>query len=311
LKEVSRGFLRVNFSGIEFETPFLPASGTFGYGSEPGNFKAVQCFGGLVTKGLSYKKREGNPPPRIKETPCGLINSIGLENPGIEEFIESILPEMISFGKPIIVNLAGHDEREFLLMIERLNPFKEIVAYEINISCPNVSKGGLEFFKDKKVLKSLLRKIGEFSERVNIVKIPPDIFNYEELVDLLLSEGFKNITVANTYPAMVLDIENLDFYFDRKSGGLSGPAIFPLTLRLVYEIAKKYKEINIIASGGVVSYVEAIQYFLVGAKLIEIGSGNFIDPNIVCKIKADLENYLFSKGFSSISEVIGRLLQLQ
>jgi len=131
------------------------------------------------------------------------------------------------------------------------------------------------------------------------------------LVDLLLSEGFKNITVANTYPAMVLDIENLDFYFDRKSGGLSGPAIFPLTLRLVYEIASKYKDVNIIASGGVVSYVEAIQYFLVGAKLIEIGSGNFIDPNIVCKIKADLENYLFSKGFSSISEVIGRLLKFQ
>ncbi|MDI6851001.1 MAG: dihydroorotate dehydrogenase [bacterium] len=309
MKEVKENPLKVTFAGIDFESPFLPASGTFGYGAEPGSFKAIHCFGGLITKGLSFKKREGNPPPRIKETPCGLVNSIGLENPGVEEFISSILPEMLSFRKPIIVNLAGHDEEDFLLMIEKLNPFKEIVAYEINISCPNVSKGGLEFFRDKKALKTLLREIAGSSNKVNIVKIPPDIFHFDEIIDLLLSEGFVNVTVSNTYPAMVIDIEKMDFYFERKSGGLSGPAIFPLTLRLVYEIASKYPELNIIASGGVVSYVEAVQYFLVGAKLVQIGSGNFIDPNIVCKVKLDLENFLVSKGLYSLNKIVGKLLQ--
>lgn len=307
MKKDFSNFWEVEFQGIKFETPFLPASGTFGYGFEVSTFSALNCFGGLITKGLSLKPREGNNPPRIKETHCGLMNSIGLENPGVGSFLKDILPIMSLVSKPIIVNLAGHDEEEFLKMIEILNPMDKIVAYEINISCPNVSRGGLEFYKDKDLLRSLLKGISNVSNKLNIVKIPPEIFNYNELVKISLECGFTTLTVANTYPALILDIERESFYFERRFAGLSGPAIFPLTLRLVYEIKRKFPDVHIIASGGVVSFREALQYFFVGAEMIQIGTGNFINPSLVCEIKLNAENYLISRGYSSVREVIGKL----
>lgn len=300
--------LEVTYAGIRFSTPFLPASGTFGYGFEPANFRALGCFGGLVTKGISFKPRHGNNPPRVRETPCGMINSVGLENPGLDVFISRILPEMRNSGKPIIVNLAGHNVEEFAMMTERLNEYDEIKAYEINISCPNVEEGGLEFFKDVKILKNLLGTIKRYSTKVNVIKIPPDIFNYNALMDILLQDGFTRITVANTYPATFVDVEEMQFYFERKNGGLSGSAIYPITLRLVYELKKDYHEVEIIGSGGVYSAEVAIQYFLAGASLVEIGSVNFVDPNIVCKIKSGVEQYLLQKGFNSISQIVGMLL---
>lgn len=308
MAKTSKPILRVNFAGVEFLTPFLPASGTFGYGFEPGDFKLLECFGGLTTKGISYKPRVGNPPPRVRETPCGLINSIGLENPGLRVFERDILPRLMELGKAIIVNLAGHDKEEFELMIDRLNRYGQIVAYEVNISCPNVSQGGVEFFREDRTLRDLLKSVKRTSQKINIVKIPPNVFGFERLLDLLMEEGFTYLTVANTYPALFVDIERLDFYFARRSGGLSGPAIYPITLNLAYQIKKRYPEVEMIASGGICSAEIAIQYFLVGASLVEIGSANFTDPAIVCKIKAGVENYLERKGFCSLDEIRGKLL---
>ncbi|MEO0273416.1 MAG: dihydroorotate dehydrogenase [candidate division WOR-3 bacterium] len=297
--------LKVSLSGLTLSSPLLPASGTFGYGYEVVKFNSKYYFGALITKGLSLRPREGNRPPRIKETPCGLINSIGLENPGLEVFMENILPVMKDVGLPIIVNLAGHDVNEFLEMIELLNSEEKIVGYEINISCPNVSLGGLEFFYNKGALRELLSEVRQMSRKINIVKIPPDIFHFKEIVDIVLQEGFRILTVANTYPAMYLDIENVDFYFERKFGGLSGPAIYPLTLRLVYLIKKEFPEVQIIASGGVYNANVALQYVLCGASLIEIGAASFINPNIARDVYEGILNYLDQKGFYNLEEIVG------
>jgi len=310
LKKIVEERLKVNFAGIEFNTPLLPASGTFGYGFELRDFEAVHYFGGLVSKGLSLNPREGNPPPRLREVYCGVINSIGLENPGIEAFLKENLPQMLKLEKPIIINLAGHDEDEFLKMVDLLNPIPQISAYEINISCPNVQKGGLEFYKDKDSLKQLLRSLAKFSKKVNIVKIPPDLFHYRELVELLLSEGFKYLTVANTYPALYVDIKERRFYFSRRFGGLSGPAIYPLTLGLVYSIKREFRDdVEIIGSGGVCNYEVAIQYLLCGAKLVEIGSANFVNPNVAGDIYFGILRYLDENHVSSVNEIIGLLLE--
>lgn len=297
--------LKVSLSGLTLSSPLLPASGTFGYGYEVVEFDLSDYFGALITKGLSLKPREGNKPPRIKETPCGLINSIGLENPGLEVFKERILPKMKNVGLPIIVNLAGHDVSEFLKMIESLNYEDAIIGYEINISCPNVSLGGLEFFYDKEALRGLLSEVKRASKKANIVKIPPDVFHFRDLIGMIVNEGFHLLTVANTYPAMYVDVEKVDFYFERKFGGLSGPAIYPLTLRLVYLIKKEFPNVQIIASGGVYNAHIALQYALCGASLIEVGSANFINPHIAKKIYEGILYYLDQKGFYSFEEIVG------
>jgi dihydroorotate dehydrogenase (NAD+) catalytic subunit len=309
LKEVFEEILKTEFRSINLTSPFLPASGTFGYGYEALDLGCSEYFGAIITKGLSLKPREGNTPPRIREVPCGLINSIGLENPGLEEFKSKVLPNINKIGKPVFVNLAGHDIEEFVLLIEELNCEPAIVGYEINISCPNVSMGGLEFFYNKEVLRELLREIKRTSKKINIVKIPPDIFHYNELVSILVEEGFDILTVANTYPSLYVDVENLNFYFDRKFGGLSGPSIFPLTLRLVYLIKKQFPMVNVIASGGIYSAEIALQYFMCGANLIEIGSASFTNPCIVKDIYKGVGEYLIRKGFNSLKDIIGLLLQ--
>ncbi|MGB9823882.1 MAG: hypothetical protein ACPLN0_03910 [Candidatus Hydrothermia bacterium] len=301
--------LKTDFRGISLSSPFLPASGTFGYGYEVLDFGCGEYFGAIITKGLSFKPREGNAPPRIKEVPCGLINSIGLENPGLKEFRSKVIANLEKAGKPIFVNLAGHDIEEFVITIEELNSEPAVVGYEINISCPNVSAGGLEFFYDRKVLRELLREISKTSKKINIVKIPPDIFHYNELVSLLVDEGFDILTVANTYPALYVDVENMNFYFERKFGGLSGPLIYPLTLRLVYLIKKQFPMVDVIASGGIYNAEVALQYFMCGANLVEIGSASFTNPCIVKDIYLGVGEYLERKGFNNLKDIIGLLLQ--
>lgn len=299
--------LSVKVLNIPLKTPLIMASGTWGYGTEINDENVLKFVGALVTKGLSLRPRPGNPPPRIVETPCGLINSVGLENVGLKNFIETIIPRLEELDIPIIANIAAHSLNEFKEILIHLNKIDIIKAYEINVSCPNVEEGGISFIQDSDVFSKLLDIIKNYAEKPCSIKIPPLLFSYRGKVEAILREGFNVITVANTYPASWIDIETETFVLHRKSGGLSGPAIFPLTLNLVLSIARDFPEVEIIASGGIYSYDAALQYLLAGAKAVEIGSYNFLNPYGVMEIAQGILDYLKRKNYHSLGELIGRL----
>jgi len=299
--------LSIKVLNIPLKTPLIMASGTWGYGTEITDEDVLQFVGALVTKGLSLKPRQGNPPPRIVETPCGLINSVGLENVGLKNFVETIIPALTELDIPVIANVAAHSVDEFKEILIHLNKIDIVKAYEINVSCPNVEEGGISFIQDPDVFSKLLNIIKNYAERPCSIKIPPLLFSYREKVEAILKEGFNVITVANTYPASWIDVETENFILHRKSGGLSGPAIFPVTLNLVLSIAKDFPEVEIIASGGVYSCDAALQYLLAGAKAVQIGSYNFLNPYGVREIAQEILDYLKRRKYHSLEELIGKL----
>lgn len=262
------------------------ASGTWGLGENLDKFFSLkelrENIGALVTKGISVNPRKGNPPPRIFETPCGLINSIGVENPGIKEFKKNYLPKIKSYGVPVIVNLYGEKIEEFLELAEELR--SEVNGLELNISCPNVKKGGLSFFYEPKVVSSLIKEVRKIWEGFLAVKFSPTGPIYE-IAEICEKNEVDAIVVANTYPALVVvDIKP----FKILQGGLSGPAIKPLTLRLLYELSKKVK-IPVIGCGGIISGRDALEYLLCGAKAFQIGTANLIDPKSALRIMEELK----------------------
>jgi len=292
---------------IPLKTPLIMASGTWGYGTEIIEQSVLQFIGAIVTKGLSLEPREGNPPPRLIETACGLINSVGLENVGLENFMEAIVPALSELETPVIVNIAPHSVNELKEILTCLNKIDVIKAYEINVSCPNVEEGGIAFIQNRKVLIELLDILNNYAEKPCSIKIPPLIFSYRKKVEAILRKGFKTLTVANTYPASWIDINAEKFALWRKTGGLSGPAIFPITLNLVLLIARDFPEVEIIASGGVYNYDAALQYLLAGARAVQIGSYNFLNPYAVREIAKEILDYLKKKKYHSVEELIGKL----
>lgn len=277
-----------------FKTPIFLASGTWGLGDTLTQYLSPEelrsAIGALVTKGLSLKPMLGNPPPRLYETPCGLINSIGLENPGLEAFIRDYYPPLVRLGIPLIFNLHGTALEEFVVMAERLSGLK-VMGIELNISCPNVSKGGILFSQAPKLVFELVREVRKVFQGLLLVKLSPigPIFDVASACE---EAGADALTVANTYPALgIISFEPLKII----KGGLSGPAIKPLTLRLVYELSQKVK-VPLIASGGILTGRDAFEYLLVGAKALQIGTANLIDPSFPLKIAQELKEILESHG---------------
>jgi len=275
----------IKLGSLCIKTPLMLASGTWGFGEKLKDFFTQEeirnCIGALVTKGISLMPREGNPPPRLAESPCGLINSIGLENPGIRVFKTELLPKIKNFGVPVIVNLYGEKVEDFLSLCEELNGLVEGV--ELNISCPNVKKGGISFSADVSVCKGLIEGVRKKWREFLAVKLSPvgDVFNIAELCEEV---GVDAIVIANTYPALsVINLKPLKVL----KGGLSGPAIKPLTLRLVFEVSKRVK-IPIIACGGIISGKDAAEYLACGAKAFQIGTANLIDPEAAKNILKEL-----------------------
>ena len=293
--------------GIPLKTPLIMASGTWGDGTEITDQSVLQFVGALVTKGLSLEPREGNPPPRLVETACGLINSVGLENVGLKNFIETIIPALSKLEIPVIVNIAPHSVSELKEILTRLNNIDIIKAYEINVSCPNVEEGGISFIQNHKTFSELLNILKNYAEKSCSIKIPPLLFSYRKKVEAILEKGIKTLTVANTYPASWIDVNTERFVLWRKTGGLSGPAIFPITLNLVLLIARDFPEVEIIASGGVYSYDTALQYLLAGARAVQIGSYNFLNPYAVREIAKEILDYLKKKKYHSLEELIGKV----
>jgi len=280
-----RLYLKVR--NLELQTPLMLASGTWGLGENLEQYLTKEeiksTIGAMVSKGISLLPKKGNPPPRLYETPCGLINSIGLENPGLEVFKTDYLPKLFSYEVPLIVNVHGETLEDFVRLAESFRDEK-IAGLELNISCPNVKKGGIAFSSDPKGVKTLIKEVRKVWERFLAVKLSP-VGPVYEIAEVCEEEGVDALVVANTYPALgVISLSPLKVI----KGGLSGPAIKPLTLRLVYELSQRIK-LPIIGSGGILSGKDAIEYLACGAKAFQIGVANLIDPTSPVKIMKEIE----------------------
>ncbi|WP_022856140.1 dihydroorotate dehydrogenase [Thermodesulfobacterium thermophilum] len=280
-----RPYLKIR--NLELKTPLMLASGTWGLGENLDLYLTKEeiksNIGAFVSKGISRFPKKGNPPPRLYETPCGLINSIGLENPGLEVFKRDYLPKLLSYKVPLIINLHGEEIEDFVALAEGFKEEK-VDGIELNISCPNVKKGGIAFSSDPKGVKTLVKEVRKVWERFLAVKLSP-VGPVYEIAEICEKEGVDALVVANTYPALgVIGLAPLKVI----KGGLSGPAIKPLTLRLVYELAQKV-ELPIIGSGGILSGKDALEYLVCGAKAFQIGVANLIDPTSAVKIIQEME----------------------
>ncbi len=295
--------LNVNICGVEFKNPVIAASGTFGFGKEYSNFFDVSKLGGICTKGLTLNKKDGNEGTRIHETTGGLMNSIGLQNPGIESFIHNELLFMSELKTVIIANLGGGSIEEYLEGIERLNN-TTVDLIELNISCPNVKAGGMAFGIKSNVAYGIVSQVKSVSQKPLIVKLSP---NAEDIVDMAVKcceAGADALSLVNTFKAMAIDIYKKRPVFNNIFAGLSGPAIKPIALRMVYEVSAAV-DVPIIGIGGIVSWQDAIEFIMAGADAIQIGSANFIKPDITLDIIKGIEEFLNTEGIKSISEIKG------
>jgi dihydroorotate dehydrogenase (NAD+) catalytic subunit len=298
--------LSVEIAGIQFQNPVLTASGTFGYGMEYTDFIDLNLLGGIVVKGLSIKPSHGNSPPRMVETASGMLNAIGLQNIGVEVFINEKLPLLKKFNANIIVNFFGDTQDEYVLAAERLNDITEIAALEMNISCPNVEKGGMTFGTEPKITEELVRKVRKVTSSPLIVKLSPNVTDIVVMAKAAVNGGADALSIINTLLGMAIDIKTRCPMLANVTGGLSGPAIKPVALRMVWQVAKAV-DIPIIGIGGIMNAQDALQFIIAGASAIQVGTANFIDPSISVKILEGIKNYCQKDKIGDIKDLIGTL----
>jgi len=298
--------LSVDMGFLRLKNPVLTASGTFGYGVEFTPFVDLNKLGGFVVKGLYFDPRPGNPPPRLVETAGGLINAIGLQGIGVKRFSEEILPRLKEFDTALIVNVCGNEDEEYAAVVEYLDKQEGIAAYELNISCPNTKRDGRCPALSPDTTHTLVRLVKETSTRPVITKLSPNVTDIVEIALSAQEAGSDGLALANTFLAMAIDVDKRTPKLANVFGGLSGPAIKPLTLRMVYQVAQRV-QIPIVGIGGIASGNDALEYMIAGARAIEVGTANFIDPESTEKIIRDLEVYCQKKGIGSIERIIGTL----
>jgi len=298
--------LSIEFAGIRLKNPIIAASGTFGYGEEFARFVDLKRIGAIVVKGTSAKPIAGNSPPRLFPTPSGMLNSIGLENVGVDAFIRDKMPFLRESGCSVIVNVFGFAEEEYIEVVEKLNACPGIAAYELNISCPNTKHGGMVFGTDPELTRQLTGNLKSRSNRPLLVKLSPNVTDIAEMARSAEAGGADALTVANTYVAMAIDTESFKPRIGNITGGLSGPAIRPITLRMVYQCAKAVK-IPVIGLGGIFSAEDAVEYFLAGATAVQIGTANFQDPKAPVRVLDGLAKFLQKRGIGSIRGLIGKI----
>jgi dihydroorotate dehydrogenase (NAD+) catalytic subunit len=298
--------LSVKIAGVKFSNPVLVASGTFGYGEEYGALIDLSKLGGIITKSITLNPREGNPPPRTVETPSGMLNAIGLANIGVERFIREKLPFLRKQKTRIIVNVAGSTIREYVEVVERLSRCKGIDMLEINISCPNVEEGGMAFGSRCESAYECIKQVKDYSAYPIIAKLSPNVTNIVEVACAVKEAGANAISLINTLVGMAIDIEKRRPILGNNTGGLSGPAIKPVALAMVWKVAKAVG-LPIIGIGGIMKTQDAIEFLLAGACMIQIGTGNFVDPQTSIKIVNGLRGYLKEKGIKRITDLVGKL----
>jgi len=298
--------LAVSLGKLNLKNPVILASGTCGYGREISPYLDLNQVGAITVKGLSYYPFSGNPPPRLREVYAGVLNSIGLENKGVYDFIQEDLPFLSSFDTRLLVNIWGETANEFVQVAQELDRFERVDALELNVSCPNMERGGAVFCSDLEILKSIVGGVRDATRKPLIVKLGPEVKEWEKTLDILENEGADILSLTNSFPALFVDVGEMDFFFKRKFAGLSGPAIKPLALKMVYEVVN-YSSLPVIGMGGIVSADDALEFLLVGAKAVALGVANFVNPASALSILEGIEQYLESKGIESLEDLIGRV----
>ncbi len=297
--------LSVNIAGINFDNPLIMASGTYGFGKEYSEYIDLNELGGISVKGLTLKERKGNPPPRIAETPAGILNSVGLQNPGVDAFIKDDLPFLKKYKTKIIANIAGNTIEEYCQMAEILGDC-EIDAIEMNVSCPNVKAGCLAFGTTPKGIEEITANVRKYCKQPLIVKLTPNVADIKSIAMAAEAAGADSISLINTLLGLAIDIHKKKPILANNFGGMSGPAVKPIALRMVYEAAHAVK-IPVIGMGGISTGDDAIEFLLAGATAVMVGTANFVNPTIPIDILDGINKYLKRYNYNSIYDIIGKL----
>ena len=292
--------------GLYIKNPVMTASGTYGYGLEYEDFVELQRLGGIMVKGTTLHARQGNPYPRMAETPAGMLNAVGLQNKGVDYFCEHIYPSIKDYDTAMIVNVSGSQVEDYIATAERINALEHIPAIELNISCPNVKEGGMAFGVTCAGAASVVRAVRAVYDKTLIVKLSPNVPNITEIARAVEAEGADAVSMINTLLGMAIDAERRRPVLSTVTGGLSGPAVKPIALRMVWQTAQAIK-LPIIGMGGIATASDAIEFLLAGASAIEVGTYNFVDPTATVKIVDGIEDYMRRHGFSSVQDLVGAL----
>lgn len=303
---MTRPNLEVNIGGIRMKNPVMVASGTFGYGPEYADIVDLNKLGAIVVKGIRIDPWEGNPTPRIVEVPGGLVNAIGLQNPGADKFISEYMPFLRQYDLPVIVNIWGRTIEEYSAVTERFNDVEGVAGLELNISCPNIKEGGIAFGTDPKIAGRVISTVRRKTKLPLIPKLSPNISMMGVFAQVAEDSGADAISMINSIPAMVIDTETRKPILANAVGGLTGPAIHPVAVKMVWEAAKEVK-IPIIGMGGITGASDALEFILAGASAIAVGTANFSDPTTALRVIAGIEDYMERQGVSKIADLVGAL----
>jgi dihydroorotate dehydrogenase (NAD+) catalytic subunit len=298
--------LQTSLCGIALRNPVLAASGTFGYGLEFAHLVDLNALGGIVTKGLSREPIAGNPAPRLWEATAGMINSVGLQNVGVREFVEQKLPKLREFQVPVFANVFGYCGEDYLEVVRVLESHPGLAGYELNVSCPNTRHGGIYFSSDPQLLAELVQGVRTVAKRPLIVKLSPNVAHIEPLAKAAEEAGADAISLVNTFVSVAIDARARRPRIGAGFGGLSGPAIKPIALRMVYEAAKAVK-IPVVGLGGIASGEDAAEFLIAGAQAVEVGTANFWDPRAPMKIAGELDQFLQNEKIGNVRELVGTL----
>lgn len=294
---------KVNIAGVEFKNPVTVASGTFGSGAEYSDFVDLNRLGAVTTKGVANVPWEGNPTPRIAETYGGMLNAVGLQNPGYELFAKRDIPYLQKFDTNIIVNVCGRTTEDYIDVVEKLG-HENVDLLEINISCPNVKHGGIAFGQDPKAVEAITKEVKKVAKQPVIMKLSPNVTDITEMAKAAEAGGADALSLINTLTGMQIDIERQKFVLANKTGGLSGPAVKPVAVRMVYQVANAVK-IPIIGMGGIASAEDAIEFILAGATAVSVGTANFNNPNTTIEVIEGIEDYMRRHNVEDINQLIG------
>lgn len=296
--------LEVNIGNLHLKNPVMTASGTFGYGEEFCDFIDLNRLGGYIVKGTTLEPREGNPYPRMAETPSGMLNAVGLQNKGVDYFIENIYPRIRKYDSEMIVNVSGAKIEDYVGVCRKLQEQTDIKAIEVNISCPNVKQGGMAFGTSPDGAASVTRAVRQAFNRTVIVKLSPNVTDIVSIAKAVEAEGADSVSLINTLMGMAIDVERRRPCLSTVTGGLSGPAVRPVAVRMVWQVAKAVS-IPVIGLGGITNGRDAMEFILAGASAIQVGTANFIDPAVTVKIVDYLRDYCMRHGVGDIKELIG------
>ncbi len=298
--------LNVNIGELQMKNPVMTASGTFGYGLEFADFIELARIGGIIVKGTTLHKREGNPYPRMAETPSGMLNAVGLQNKGVHHFIEHIYPSIKDIQTNMIVNVSGSAIEDYVETAAIINELDKISAIELNISCPNVKQGGMAFGVTSKGAEEVVKAIRSVYKKTLIVKLSPNVTDITEIARAVENGGADSVSLINTLLGMAIDAEHRRPILSTVTGGLSGAAVKPIALRMVWQVSKAVK-IPVIGMGGIMNWKDAVEFMLAGATAIQIGTANFIDPTVTVKVAEGIDDYLNRHNYTSVKDIIGAL----